>query len=89
MYDLSSTQHAVAGAAEIAGGLGLILPGLTGIRPQLTVWAAVGLMLVMVFAAVWHFGRDEMVNLAGNVFTFAVLGFIVYGRAKVEPLSSR
>lgn len=89
MYDLSPTQHTVAGVAEIAGGLGLILPGLTGIRAQLTVWAALGLMVVMALAAVWHFGRDELVNVGNNAFIFVVLGFIAYGRWRVEPLSSR
>ena len=89
MYDLTQTQHTVAGVAEIAGGLGLILPGLTGIRPQLAVWAALGLMLVMVLAAVWHVGRDELVNMANNVFIFVVLGFIAYGRWRVEPMRSR
>ncbi len=33
--------------AEIAGALGLVLPGLTGIRPYLTPLAALGLMMIM------------------------------------------
>jgi putative oxidoreductase len=89
MYDLSPTVHALAGTAEILGGLGLILPGLTGIRPQLTIWAALGLALVMVFAAVWHVRRGELTNLVGNLVSAAALVFVAYGRAKVEPLPAR
>ncbi len=89
MYDLSATQHAVAGIAEIAGGLGLILPGLTGIRPELTVWAALGLMVVMVLAAVWHAGREEWLNLAGNMLSFILLGLVAYGRWRLRPHPAR
>jgi uncharacterized membrane protein YphA (DoxX/SURF4 family) len=38
------------GVAEFLGGLGLILPGLTGIRPGLTPLAACGLVIIMLGA---------------------------------------
>lgn len=40
MYELSPTLHLLSGAAEILGGLGLILPGLTRIQTRLTPLAA-------------------------------------------------
>lgn len=40
--------------AESLGGVGLILPQLTGILPWLTPLAAVGLILVMVGAIIFH-----------------------------------
>lgn len=40
------------GALEVLGALGLVLPGLTGIRPQLTWMAAAGLAIIMVGAVV-------------------------------------
>jgi len=40
------------GVAEIAGALGLILPGLTRIQPRLTPVAATGLVLIMSGATV-------------------------------------
>ena len=42
------------GVAEILAGLGLTLPGITKIKPWLVVWAAGGIMIVMVSATVWH-----------------------------------
>ena len=44
MYDLQPWMHWVSGIAEILGGIGLILPSLTRIKPQLTVWAGLGLV---------------------------------------------
>ena len=38
--------------AELAGALGLVLPGLLRIRPRLTAWAAAGLVPVMMGATV-------------------------------------
>ena len=85
MYELSDTLHWVSGAAEILGGLGLILPGLTKIQPQLTAWAAGGLMVVMAGALIWHANRGETQSIAFNVVLFVILGYIAYGRAKLAP----
>lgn len=85
MYDLSDTVHAITGVAEILGGLGLILPGLTGIRPELTVAAAIGLLLLMVGALVWHVGRGEYQNMGFNVVNALVMFYIAYGRARLAP----
>lgn len=89
MYDLSDTMHAISGTAEILGGIGLILPSLTRIRPELTVFAAVGLMIVMAGAAVYHVGREEWASIPGNVFTFALLAYVAYGRWRLESIPPR
>jgi uncharacterized membrane protein len=89
MYDLSDTLHVVVGIAEILGGLGLILPSITRIQPQLTVYAAVGLMLVMVGAVVYHVDRGESQSVVTNVFIGAVMAFIAYGRLRLAPIPPR
>jgi uncharacterized membrane protein YphA (DoxX/SURF4 family) len=43
------------GVCEFLGGVGLILPAMTGVTP----FAAFGLMLVMILAAVFHIVRSE------------------------------
>ena len=86
MYDLPDALHVVSGSAEILGGLGLILPGLTRIRPELTWMAAFALAIVMLAAAAWHIGRGEYVQMALNLFNLAVLLFIAYGRLRLHPL---
>jgi uncharacterized membrane protein YphA (DoxX/SURF4 family) len=41
------------GVCEFLGGIGLILPAMTGVKPKLTAFAAMGLALVMIFAPVF------------------------------------
>ncbi|MFP3882418.1 MAG: DoxX family protein [Actinomycetota bacterium] len=89
MYELSDTLHAVTGTAEILGGLGLILPSITRIRPELTPLAALGLVVIMVGAVVWHLGRDEMLNIGVNVVNAIILAYIAYGRWKLVPIEAR
>jgi putative oxidoreductase len=88
MYDLPTGLHYASGAAEILGGLGLILPGLTRIRPELTPLAAAGLAVVMVLAAFWHLSRGEFVNIGSNLVTASVLAFVAYVRWRKIPLGA-
>ena len=88
MYELNDTLHLISGTAEILGGLGLILPGLTGIRPELTIAAALGLLLVMLGAVIFHLPRGEVISIGNNVLNAAILAYIAYGRWKLAPLDS-
>lgn len=89
MYDLPPWLHWISGAAEILGGIGLILPSLTKIKPQLTVWAAWGLVAVMVGAVIYHITRGEYQNIVGNVVLMALLAFVAYGRQRLVPIMER
>jgi uncharacterized membrane protein len=89
MYELSPSLHWISGTAEILGGLGLILPGLTKIQTRFTPLASVGLALVMVAAAIWHVQRGEISNIFLNIINAAILAFIAYGRWKRVPLKER
>ena len=68
------------GLAEIAGALGLVLPMLLGIAEFLTPLAALGLVVVMVLAAIFHVRRGEMANLAPPLFMLALAAFVAWGR---------
>jgi len=66
--------------AEVAGALGLILPGLLRIRPMLTPLAALGLVLDMIGATAYNLISGQI----GAAVTTVVLGLIclaiAYGR---------
>ena len=47
------------GFVELVGGIGLVLPALTGVLPWLTTLAAFGLALAMVFAIFTHIRLRE------------------------------
>ena len=53
--------------AEILGAIGLILPALLHVAPVLVPLAAVGLIFVMLGAAVVHARRDELPNVAVTI----------------------
>lgn len=89
MYELPTTLHVTAGIAEVLGGLGLILPGLTKIRTELTALAATGLGAVMIGAVIWHAGRGEASQIVTNVILAAAMGFIAYSRWRVTPLPAK
>jgi uncharacterized membrane protein YphA (DoxX/SURF4 family) len=64
------------GAVEALGAIGLILPRALDIAPVLTPVAALGLMVVMLGAAVTHGRRREFPNVAFNI-VLAVLALVV------------
>lgn len=89
MYDLSTPLHWIAGLAEIAGGLGLVLPAATRTAPRLTPLAASALILVMLSAAGWHATRGETQSIVGNIVVAALLVLVVHVRTRVHPIEPR
>jgi uncharacterized membrane protein YphA (DoxX/SURF4 family) len=74
------------GVAEILGAFGLILPSLLRIQPRLTPIAALGLALVMLFAAVFHISRGETPAIGMNFVLIAIAAFVAWGRFKKAPI---
>ena len=73
------------GVAEVLGAIGLILPGVLGIRPGLTPLAAAGLVIVMVGATVLTLtGGDVAVSLIPLVVGL-LAAFVAYGRWRLVP----
>jgi putative oxidoreductase len=77
------------GLAEVAGGLGLILPAATRIMPHLTKWAATGLCVIMVLAAGVHIVRGEFEVVPVNVILLALAVFVIWGRTNKAPIAPR
>jgi hypothetical protein len=75
------------GICEFLGGVGLILPAMTGVKPKLTPLAAIGLTLVMILAAVFHIMRGEHALVPVNLTLGGVAAFIAYGRLFVRPIA--
>jgi uncharacterized membrane protein YphA (DoxX/SURF4 family) len=75
------------GVCEFLGGVGLILPAMTGIKPKLTPFAAFGLTLVMILAAAFHIVRGEYYYVPINLVLGGVAAFIAYGRLFLSPVA--
>jgi uncharacterized membrane protein len=86
--EVSKEQVNFIGISELLGALGLILPmpvanmiyvGKT-IVPLLTPLAAIGLAIIMVLAAIFHYKRDEKQVIVVNVVLLALALFVAIGR---------
>jgi uncharacterized membrane protein YphA (DoxX/SURF4 family) len=73
------------GVVEILGGIGLILPWLTGIRPGLTPLAAAGLVILMIGATVYGVAAGDPVSALMPVVVGILAAFVAYGRWKLTP----
>ncbi|MCB0037687.1 MAG: DoxX family protein, partial [Anaerolineales bacterium] len=78
--DLSERNLRLISIAELLGVVGIILPKLTGIWPVLTFWAAVGFLLLMICAGIFHLWRSEYTELRRLIPLFLLAAFVVYGR---------
>lgn len=77
------------GVAELLGGLGLVLPAATRIKPVLTPLAAAGLLTVMLLAAGYHLTHGEGAFILPNVILGALAAFVAWGRFKAAPIVGR
>ena len=77
------------GIAQILGGIGLILPSILRIKPQLTVWAAMGLFLQLICAVIFHISIKETSMIGIPLLFAAITFFIAWGRWKKVPVKSR
>ena len=74
---------------DILGGLGVVLPSVTRIRPGLTVLAALGCAALQACAIVFHVSRGEAANTPFNFFLVALALFVAWGRHSAAPISKR
>ncbi|OUC96165.1 hypothetical protein CA984_16115 [Streptosporangium minutum] len=75
------------GICEVLGGVGLILPAMTKVKPMLTPFAAAGLTLTMILAAGFHVIRGEYALVPANLLLGGVAAFVMVGRWKSRPIS--
>ena len=68
------------GVAEMLGAIGLILPGLLGIRPGLTPLAAAGLVIIMIGATVLTLAGFGVAPALIPLVVGLLAAFVAYGR---------
>jgi putative oxidoreductase len=77
------------GCVEILGAIGLIVPSVTRIAPQLSPLAALGLLLTMLGAVSTHLSRGEFPMLGAPVTLGALAAFVAWGRWVKAPIAPR
>jgi uncharacterized membrane protein YphA (DoxX/SURF4 family) len=73
------------GIVEVLGALGLILPGLFGIRPDLTPLAADGLVVVMIGATALTLASGDGAMALIPLVVGLLAAFVAYGRWRLAP----
>ncbi len=76
------------GVAEVLGAVGLILPGLLGIRPGLTPLAAAGLLILMSGATGFSLASNDLSSTLIPCVVALLAAFVAYGRWRLVPLAA-
>lgn len=67
------------------GALGLVLPGLLRVRPELTPLAAAGLVIIMIGATVIMWAGGMVAVALMNLVIALLAAFVAYGRSRLAP----
>jgi uncharacterized membrane protein YphA (DoxX/SURF4 family) len=76
----------IIGTLEVLGGLGLILPSWTRIMPILSPLAALGLVIIMIGAAVSHTRQGEGKQTVATSVVTLLVAFVAIGRFWLAPI---
>jgi len=68
------------GVCELLGAIGLIVPGLTGIKPNLTAIAAAGLVVIMIGATVTNLVNGPAAFASVTVILGLLAATVAWGR---------
>ena len=68
------------GAVEVLGAIGLVLPAALDIAPILVPLAALGLVLVMIGAAVTHARMNDHKGMVPSIVLALLAAFVAWGR---------
>lgn len=74
---------------DLLGGVGVLLPALTRIKPGVTPLAALGCAALQICAIVFHLSRGEGVNTPFNFLLVALSLFVAWGRRSKAPVLPR
>ena len=79
----------LTGVIDLCGGIGIVLPALTRIKPGLTVLAALACAVLLVCASAFHLSRGEGANTPFNIVMLALALFVFWGRRTKIPINQR
>lgn len=76
----------MTGIIDLLGAAGLILPSVLRIQPKLTPMAAIGVIILMVCASVFHIMRGEVALIGVNIVFAILAAFVAWGRLTKAPI---
>lgn len=79
----------IIGVVDLLGAVGLIFPALFRIKPNLTPWTAICIIVLMLCAILFHVARDEASSIGINIFSAILAAFVAWGRFMKVPIASK
>jgi uncharacterized membrane protein YphA (DoxX/SURF4 family) len=70
----------ITGIIDLLAGIGIVFPILLRIKPKLTIFAAYGIVVLMIAASIFHISRGEAKDIGFNVFMAVTAAFVAWGR---------
>jgi len=89
MGQVSPTFLYITALFDALGGVGILLPSVTRIKPGLAVLGALGCAALMVGAILFHLSRGEGANTPFNFVLVALSLFVAWGRRSKAPIAPR
>ena len=86
--DFSTGSIKVIATLEVLAALGLVLPAALDIAPILVPLAALGLVMIMVGAAITRIRRHEFKFMVADLVYLALAGFVAWGRFGPESFTA-
>jgi hypothetical protein len=83
MGEVSPGFLRLTAVVDLLGGVGVLLPTVTRMKPRLTMVAALGCALFQICAIVFHVARGEAANTPFNFLLVALSVFVLWGRRRV------
>ena len=77
------------GVAEVAAGIGLVVPGVARVLPTLVPAAAIGIVIVLVGATILHVMRNEMSSAVMTAVLLVLAIVVAHGRLRLHPILPR
>lgn len=87
--DVSGNLVRFIGIVELLGAVGLLLPALTRVMPELTSLAAFGLAVTMALATGFHLMREEFSQAPMPLFLGLMAAFVAWARMGIAPVLPR
>ncbi|MPS72675.1 MAG: DoxX family protein [Chryseobacterium sp.] len=77
------------GVIDLLAGIGIVLPTLLYIKTKLTIFAAYGIIALMISASIFHISRGETKDIGFNIFMLFIAILVAWGRQKKAPIADK
>ena len=79
----------ITGIVDLLAGIGIVLSALLRIQPKLTIYAAYGIIVLLIAASIFQILRGEISGIGFNIFMVLLGLFIAWARQTKAPITAK